>query len=74
MLAPKGPDDPNWQVRLTAPAVDRKANEALLEFLAKLFKLRRRQLVIKLGEKSRHKVILLEGLTLAEVEKSLETI
>ncbi len=71
LVAPKDESDEAWQVRLTAPAVDGKANSALIDFLSKSLKLRRRQIRIKLGEKSRRKVIVLEGLSAAQVQTLL---
>ncbi|MGM9992898.1 MAG: DUF167 domain-containing protein [Candidatus Bruticola sp.] len=73
LCAPKEGSDGAWQVRLTAPAVDGKANSALLDFLAKCFKLRRRQIHIKLGEKSRHKLILLEGVSVSRAHELLQS-
>ncbi len=73
LVAPKDSVDEAWQVRLTAPAVDGKANIALIDFLSKCLKLRRRQIRIKLGEKSRRKVIVLEGVSVAEVKALLES-
>ncbi|MGM9998554.1 MAG: DUF167 domain-containing protein [Candidatus Bruticola sp.] len=72
LCAPKDGADGTWQVRLTAPAVDGKANSALIDFLAKCFKLRRRQIRIKLGEKSRHKLIILEGLSISQAYEILQ--
>ncbi|MFH1541991.1 MAG: DUF167 domain-containing protein [bacterium] len=45
------------KVYLTAPAVDGKANKALIEFLAEYFKVKKRQVAIIRGEKSRDKTI-----------------
>lgn len=72
LVAPKDNSDEAWQVRLTAPAVDGKANSALVEFLSKCLKLRRRQVRIKLGEKSRRKAVVLEGLSAAEAQALLQ--
>lgn len=44
-------------VRIQAPAVEGKANKALLTFLAKALGLRRRELTITRGERGRNKVI-----------------
>ena len=71
LIAPKDESDEAWQVRLTAPAVDGKANSALIDFLSKCLKLRRRQIRIKLGEKSRRKAIILEGVSVAEIKNLL---
>lgn len=45
------------KIRLNAPPVDGKANEALLAFLADLLKLARRDLVLRAGQTSRRKLI-----------------
>ncbi|MBS2034402.1 YggU family protein [bacterium] len=56
-------------VRLTAPPVDGKANAALLEFLAEQLKLRKQQVQLKSGQKSRHKVVKVQGIGRAELER-----
>ncbi|OGC06682.1 hypothetical protein A2230_01430 [candidate division WOR-1 bacterium RIFOXYA2_FULL_36_21] len=45
------------KVYLTAPPVDGKANKALIEFLSEHFKIKKRQISIVRGEKSRNKVV-----------------
>lgn len=45
------------KIHLRAPAVDGKANEALIEFLAEHFNTKKRHIKIVSGEKSRRKVI-----------------
>ena len=56
-----------WQgrlrVRIQAPAVDGKANEALRKWIAKAFGIRQREVKILSGERSRSKTLLLEGIT-----------
>jgi uncharacterized protein (TIGR00251 family) len=47
-------------VRLNAPPVDGKANEALIEFLGLRLGLRRSQVGLLLGDKSRRKVVAVE--------------
>lgn len=49
-----------WKVCLTAPAMDGKANRALVEFLADHFNVRKSQIEIIKGLKSRHKTISIE--------------
>ena len=51
-----------WKVYLTAPAVDGKANKALIGLLAGHFKLRKSQIEIIKGLKSQHKTISIEGI------------
>jgi len=43
------------RIRLAAPAVDNKANKALIAFVAKLLKLKKSQVVIEQGHTSRRK-------------------
>ncbi len=49
------------KVRLAAPAVDGKANEALVGFLAAHFGVPRRNVRIAAGLKSRRKRVVIEG-------------
>ncbi|MCE0497970.1 MAG: DUF167 domain-containing protein [Methylacidiphilales bacterium] len=50
------------KIRLRAPAVEGKANAALLDFLAETFGVRSRQIVLEQGDKSREKIVRIEGL------------
>jgi hypothetical protein len=45
------------KVKVTAPAVDNKANEALIKLLAKEFKIPRSLIKIIQGKKSKNKII-----------------
>ena len=45
------------KVRLRAPAVEGKANDALVEFLAGHYNVKKRDVRIVKGEKGRHKVV-----------------
>ncbi|MDO5295883.1 MAG: DUF167 domain-containing protein [bacterium] len=58
-------------VRLSAPPVEGKANAALIEFLAEVLKVRKKQVSIKLGDKSRHKLVTISGLALEELQAKL---
>jgi uncharacterized protein len=51
------------KIRLSAPPVDGAANAALIEFLAELFAVPRRAVMILAGESSRVKIIEIEGIT-----------
>lgn len=55
------------KIRLRAPAIEGKANAALVAFLAETLGLRARQVTLERGDKSRDKVVLVEGLTMEEV-------
>jgi uncharacterized protein (TIGR00251 family) len=59
------------KVKVHAPALDGRANEALLEFLADQLGLPKRAVTLVRGDKSRHKVVRLDGLTLAEAKARL---
>ncbi len=56
---------------LTSPPVDRKANQASIEFFANLLKVPRSSITIASGQTSRNKVIRAEGLSSKEVGKRL---
>jgi len=56
------------KLALTAPPVDGKANEACIEFFAKLLNLPRSSVTIATGQTSRNKVIRVLGLTAQQVQ------
>jgi hypothetical protein len=49
------------KIRLAAPPVEGRANEALLKFIAGLFDVPVRQVELKQGGQSRHKVVAITG-------------
>ena len=55
------------KIKLRAPAVEGKANAALLRFLAEQMKLPRHSIVLQRGHKSRDKLIRIDGLTAEDV-------
>lgn len=59
------------KVALTAPPLAGKANQACIDFIAKLLKVPRSSVTIAAGQTSRRKVIRIVGLSAAEVEKRL---
>ncbi|HWR35817.1 MAG TPA: DUF167 domain-containing protein [Clostridia bacterium] len=59
------------KLSLTTPPVEGRANEACIEFLAKLLNVARSSVTIAAGESSRNKVIRVAGLSAAEVRKRL---
>ncbi len=59
---------PVLKVKVHAPALEGRANDALLEFLADKLGVHRRDVTLVRGDKSRHKVVRIAGLTLAEVK------
>ena len=59
------------KVKVHAPAVEGRANVVLLEFLAGQLAVHHRDVTLVRGDKSRHKVIRIDGLTLTEVKARL---
>jgi len=49
------------KIRLNVQPIEGRANEALLAYLAKLFEVPVRQVSLKRGDKSRHKVVVING-------------
>ena len=60
------------KVALTAPPVEGKANEACIDFLAKLLNVARPSVTIASGESSRNKVIRVAGLSAQQVRERLK--
>jgi uncharacterized protein (TIGR00251 family) len=56
------------KIRLQAPAVENRANEALCAFLAELLKRPKSAVRLLSGERSRHKRVEIAGVTAAEIE------
>ena len=61
-------------VRLSAPPVDGKANEALIEILAKTLGVSKRQVTIDRGDRSRIKLIEVEDMNDDELRTLLEKV
>ena len=59
------------KLSLTAPPVEGRANQACVEFLAKLLKVPRSSVTIASGQSSRNKVIRVAGLSPEEVRRRL---
>ena len=59
------------KLSLTAPPVDGKANDACIEFFAKLLEVPRSSITIAAGHSSRNKVIRVAGLTGPQVRQRL---
>ena len=60
------------RIRVTAPPVDSAANDALVRLIADTLGCPRRNVDLLRGDGSRHKVVLISGLTPAEVAQRLE--
>ncbi len=59
------------KVKLTAPPVDGKANQALISFLAKILGTSKRNVVILRGETAKLKLVGIREISLNEAEKKL---
>lgn len=64
-------DDGTVRIHLTAPPVEGKANRLLIEFLAELFQVKPSRIAIVAGEKSKNKIVSVDGLSPPEVEQIL---
>lgn len=60
------------KIRLQAPPVDGKANEALLEFLSGTLGIPRRQFTLISGQTSRQKRVAVQGLSSERITKVLQ--
>ena len=59
------------KIKLRAPAVEGKANAALRSFLVDALKISEGQITLEHGQKSRDKLIRIDGLTEEDVERRL---
>lgn len=59
------------KVKVHAPAVEGKANDELIDFLSAKLGVHRRSVTLLRGDKSRQKVVQIDGLDLAEVKTRL---
>jgi uncharacterized protein (TIGR00251 family) len=59
------------KIKLRAPAVEGKANAALRSFLARELKISERAIVLERGQKSRDKLIRIEGLSEEDARRRL---
>lgn len=49
------------KIKLAAPPIEGRANEALLKYIARLFAVPLRQVELKQGAQSRHKIVAISG-------------
>ena len=64
-----GEVDGALRIRLAAPPVDGEANEELVNLLARLLDIPRRQVEIISGQKAKNKVVRVTGISAGRVEK-----
>ncbi|HEY2170820.1 MAG TPA: DUF167 domain-containing protein [Candidatus Angelobacter sp.] len=62
------------KLALTAPPVEGRANQAVIEFFADLFAIPRSSVTIASGETSRNKVVRISGLSRGSVEQRLSAV
>jgi len=60
------------KVKVHAPAMEGRANDELCEFMADTLGLPRRAVTVALGDKSRQKLLQIEGLIIEEVRQRLQ--
>jgi uncharacterized protein (TIGR00251 family) len=60
-----------WKVRVTAPPEDGRANEAVLRLLAETLSLPRRALTLVSGHGARDKIVQLDGVGPAQIDRRL---
>jgi uncharacterized protein (TIGR00251 family) len=65
--------DGAMKIRLCAPALENRANQALVEFLASLLKTSKSAVKIRSGEQSRTKRVEIIGVTRQQIENLLQT-
>ena len=59
------------KIALTAPPVEGRANEAVVEFLAEVLRVPKGSVSIAAGQSSRNKVVRVQGLTAEQVQERL---
>jgi hypothetical protein len=59
------------KVKIQAPPVEGRANEALVKLLAEALEVPRRTVTLVRGDTSRHKTVRIDGLDLAEAKRRL---
>lgn len=52
-----GLHDGALKIKVAAPPTDHQANDKLLDFLRKSFKVNKKQVILKQGEHARHKIV-----------------
>jgi uncharacterized protein len=60
-----------WKLAVNAPPEDGRANDAVVELLAELLGLKRRQVIVARGHSSRGKLVEVTGMSAEEAERRL---
>ncbi len=66
-----GVSDDRLRVRLAARAIEGRANDELIRFLAHVLGLRRNDVTVVTGARSRRKLLRIHGVTLPEARRRL---
>lgn len=66
-----GPHNGELKVKITAPPIDGRANEGLIEFLSDFFDLPKRAIVLVKGDTGRHKTVDILGVDLQQATQRL---
>jgi uncharacterized protein (TIGR00251 family) len=66
-----GEDGDAIKIKLQAPAIEGKANAALRRFLAEKLSIPQRAIVLERGERSRDKVLRIDGLSEEDIRRGL---
>jgi hypothetical protein len=62
------------KLAISSPPVDNKANKAVIAFLAEFLQIPQKNIRLCAGEKSRRKVLSIDGMTMAEFRRRIEPI
>lgn len=63
--------DGKLKIKLKAKPIEGEANKSCIEFLSNLFNLKKSNIMIEKGLKSRNKLILIKGLTIDKFKEKL---
>ncbi len=67
----EGLKDGVWRIKIAAPPVEGKANEALVNYLSEVLGVRKNSFSLMKGETSRNKLLSVKGITPQEVSSKL---
>ncbi len=67
-----GPFNGAFKIRITAPPLEGRANDAVIEFLSEIFKTAKRNVLLVKGDTHRHKTVDIVGVTLPEAKMLLK--
>lgn len=64
-----GPHNGEIKIKITAPPIDGRANEGLVEFLSDFFDIPKRNVILVKGDTGRHKTVDLLGIEEAQAKE-----